>query len=102
MTLVYSPPWSTRAIASIAVTLLLLAAVRWFRENRRQRRPATRDGDRRIPAVRSRRSFAANDAFPLLLRLVTIALLVFVMLNPQSLLPRERPNKPKLAILLDT
>jgi hypothetical protein len=76
MNLVYQPQWSTRVIAGIALALLLLVAVRWWREGRGSRL--------------------------LILRLGVIALLVFVMLNPQSILPRERTAKPKLAILLDT
>jgi hypothetical protein len=76
MNLVYLPPWSTRVITGIAVGLLLLAALRWWRERR--------------------------GRFVLMLRAAMIALLVFVMLNPQSILPRERTEKPKLAILLDS
>jgi hypothetical protein len=75
MNLVYLPPWSTRLIAGIAFGLLLLAAVRWWRERR--------------------------GRMSLVLRAIIIGLLVFVMLNPQSLLPRERTEKPKLAVLLD-
>ena len=76
MNLVYLPPWSTKLIAGIALALLLLAAVRWWRERR--------------------------GGALLAVRACIIALLVFVMLNPQSVLPRERTEKPKLAILLDT
>ncbi len=76
MNLVYIPPWSTRLIAGIAVVLLSLAIVRWRRERR--------------------------GGLLLGLRAGIIALLVFVMFNPQSLMPRERTEKPKLAILLDT
>jgi len=76
MNLVYLPPWSTKLIAGIALALLLLAAVRWWREGR---------------------------GGPLLaVRACIVGLLMFVMLNPQSLLPRERTEKPKLAVLLDT
>jgi hypothetical protein len=76
MNFVYLPPWSTKLIAGMALALLVLAAVRWWRESR--------GGP--LLAVRS----------------CIIGLLVLVMLNPQSLLPRERTEKPKLAILLDT
>ena len=76
MNLVYLPPWSTKLIAGIALALLLLAAVRWWRERR--------------------------GGALLAVRACIIALLVFVMLNPQSVLPRERTEKPKLAVLLDT
>ena len=76
MNLVYLPPWSTKLIAGIALALLVLAAVRWWRERR--------------------------GGALLAVRACIIALLVFVMLNPQSVLPRERTEKPKLAILLDT
>ena len=76
MNLVYLPPWSTKLIAGIALALLVLAAVRWWRESR---------------------------GGPLLaVRACIIGLLILVMLNPQALLPRERTEKPKLAILLDT
>ncbi len=76
MNLVYLPPWSARVIAGMALGLLLLGAVRWWREGR--------------------------GWGLLFVRAVVIALLVFVVLNPQSILPRERIHKPKLAILLDT
>jgi len=76
MNLVYLPPWSARVIAGIALGLLLLGAVRWWCEGR--------------------------GRALLLLRGAIIALLAFVMLNPQSMLPRERADKPKLTILLDT
>ncbi len=76
MNIVFQPPWSTRWIAGIALVLLALAAVRWWRERR--------------------------GGAPLALRAVAAALLVFVMLNPQSFLPRERAGKPRLIILIDT
>src|SRR5882724_1213221 len=76
MSFVYLPPWSTRAIAGIAFGLLLLAAMRWWRERR--------------------------GRLVLLLRVGIISLLVFVMVNPHSILPRERTDKPKLGILLDS
>lgn len=76
MNLVYLPPWSTRLIAGIALALLLLAAVRWRRERR--------------------------GGWLLAVRACVIAVLVFVMLNPQLLLPRVRTEKPKLVVLLDT
>jgi hypothetical protein len=76
MNLVYLPPWSARVIAGIALGLLLLAAVRWWREGR--------------------------GGLLLAVRALIVGVLAFVMLNPQSLLPRERTEKPKLAVLLDT
>ena len=76
MNLAYFPPWSARLIAGLALGLLLLAVVRWWRERR--------------------------GGWLLGLRALLIGVLVFVMLNPQSLLPRERKEKPKLAILVDT
>lgn len=99
MNLVYLPPWSTRAIAGIALALLLLAVLRRWRE--------LGTGPHNLgfqpgAALRSVRSFAATRPFPFLLRLAIIGLLVFVMLNPQSVLPRQRPTKPRLAVLLDT
>ncbi len=76
MNLVYFPPWSARLIAAIAVALLVLGVFRWWREKR---------------------------GGPLLaLRAIIVALLIFVIANPQAILPRERTQKPKLAILVDT
>jgi hypothetical protein len=76
MTLIYTPPWSTRLIAGIAFALLALAVVRWWRERR--------------------------GGGLLALRAVIVGVLIFLMLNPQSLLPRERTGKPKLVVLLDS
>lgn len=76
MNLVYMPAWSARVIAGIALALLLLAAVRCWREER--------------------------GRGLLILRAAISGLLIFIILNPQSILPRERNTKPKLAILLDT
>lgn len=70
-----SPPWSPRVLAAVALLLLALAVWRWSRERRAGA----------LIAVRS---------------LLVVALLL-VALNPQALLPRERTDKPKLAILLD-
>jgi hypothetical protein len=36
------------------------------------------------------------------LRILVAAVLLFVLLNPQALLPRERTGKPKLMVVLDT
>ncbi len=79
MNLVYFPAWSTRLVAALALVLLALALVRWWREH-----PGHR------PIV------------PLVFRLLLLALLLWVMLNPQSILPRERREKPKLVVLVDT
>src|SRR5437868_13107680 len=76
MNLVWLPPWSTRLIAALAFALLLMALVRWWRERR--------------------------GALLLVLRALIIGALVLVTLNPQSILPRDRREKPKLSILLDT
>jgi hypothetical protein len=72
----YLPPWSIRVIAGIIIALLALTTVRRWRERR--------------------------GALSVALRTLTIAALLFVMLNPQSLLPRQQTEKPKLVILLDT
>src|SRR2546423_10316773 len=72
----YLPLWSTRVIAFIALALLVLAVVRWRRERR--------------------------GGALLALRFVVTIILLLVMLNPQSLLPRERTGKPKLVVLLHT
>src|SRR5438874_1160979 len=76
MNWVLTPPWSTRVIAAIALGLVVLAALRLWRE-------------RRGGALLGLRAFIA-------------AALIFVMLNPQSLLPREHSGKPSLIVLLDT
>lgn len=76
MNWVFLPPWSTRAIAVLALGLLALAGLRWWRE---------------------RRGGAA-----LALRTCIVGALLLVMLNPQLLLSRERPQKPKLVVLLDS
>ena len=76
MNIAWFPAWSTRVVASIALALLLVTIVRWWRER--------------------------QPALLLVLRAAIIGLLTLVMLNPQSVLPRERTGKPKLAVLLDT
>lgn len=76
LSLVYMPPWGTRVVAAIALVLALSAVVRWWRERR--------------------------GGGLVALRVALIAMLAFVMLNPQSLLPRERTGKPKLVVLVDT
>jgi hypothetical protein len=76
MNWVYLSPWSARVIATIAVALLALAAWRRWRERR--------------------------GSTPLAFRALIVGALVFVMLNPQSLLPRESAEKPKLVVLLDS
>ncbi len=76
MNWVYQPAWSVRVIAFVAVALLALAVFRRWREGR--------------------------GGWPVALRALLIAALLWVMLNPQSLLPRERTGKPKLIVLVDT
>src|SRR5438067_1487903 len=76
MNWVLTPPWSTRVIAAIALGLVVLAALRLWRE-------------RRGGALLGLHAFIA-------------AALIFVMLNPQSLLPREHSGKSSLIVLLDT
>lgn len=76
MNWLYTPPWSTRVIAVVAVVLLALALVRWWQERRGG------------PLV--------------VLRALLVGALLWVVLNPQALLPRERTGKPKLIVLLDT
>ncbi len=75
MNWVFLPLWSTRIIAIIALALLALAAVRWWRERR--------------------------GGTTLVLRALVVSALIIVMLNPQALRPQEHPEKPKLAVLLD-
>lgn len=75
MNWIFLPPWGTRAVAAIALGLLALAALRWWRE---------------------RRGGAA-----LSLRALIVGALVLVMLNPQLVLSRQRTEKPKLVVLLD-
>ncbi|PWU17994.1 MAG: hypothetical protein C5B50_10120 [Verrucomicrobia bacterium] len=89
MSLIYFPPWSARVIAALALALVVLAAVRWWREMA-------------IPSLRSVHSFAAIFQLSVLLRLVIIGLLVFVILNPQAIIPREHKDKSRLTILLDS
>jgi len=75
MNWIYTPFWTTRMLALVAVVLLAFAGVRWWRERR--------------------------AAGLLALRTVIIAALLLVMLNPQALLPRDQTGKPKLVVLLD-
>jgi hypothetical protein len=76
MNWIYTPPWNARVIALVGLLLLVLAALRWWRERR----------GGKLLGVRA----------------LLIAALLWVMLNPQALLPRERTGKPKLTVLLDT
>lgn len=76
LSLVYLPPWSTRWIGAIGLGLCLLALARWRRERR--------------------------GAALVALRVLLVAALAFVLLNPQSILPRERAGKPRLVVLLDS
>jgi hypothetical protein len=68
-------PWSARVIAAIALTLLALAVWRWRRERR--------------------------GGALLAMRTLIVGALVFILLNPQSLRPREHGEKPKLVVLID-
>jgi len=68
--------WSTRVIAGVALLLLALGVCRCWREKR--------------------------GWLLLALRGAVVVLLLWVMLNPQTLLPRERPGKPRMIVLLDS
>ena len=76
MNWLYTPAWSARLIAVVVVALLGLALVRWWRERR--------GGLLVVP------------------RVLLVGLLLWVALNPQALLPKERTGKPRLAILIDS
>jgi hypothetical protein len=76
MNWVLTPPWSVRVIVMLAAVLGLITLFRWWRERR--------------------------GAALVLVRLLVLAALVTVILNPQALLPREQSGKPKLIVLLDT
>ncbi|MGA2173580.1 MAG: hypothetical protein ABSH38_01220 [Verrucomicrobiota bacterium] len=70
------PPWNGRWIAVIALCLFALAAFRWRREK--------------------------QGGSTVALRALILGGLLWIMLNPQALLPREKTGKPKLVILFDT
>ena len=72
----FFPPWSTRVVAAIALVLLALAAFRWWRERR--------------------------GGLALVLRAAIVSALVLVMLNPQLMISRQRTEKPKVIVLLDS
>ena len=76
MNWIYLPPWSVRIVAAIAVGLLALTIARRWREQR--------------------------GGWSVGLRAAAIIVLLFVILNPQSLVPRQQTEKPKLIVLLDT
>lgn len=76
MNWLFTPVWSERLIAAIALGLLALAGLRRWREGR--------------------------GGGPLALRALVVGGLLLVLLNPQAPLPRERTGQPKLVILLDT
>lgn len=76
MNWIFLPAWSTRVIAAVALVLLALAALRWWRERR--------------------------GGAPLALRALMVGTLLIIMLNPQLLRSRERTEKPKLVVLLDS
>ena len=76
MNLIWLPPWSARAITVLVAVLLLLAVVRWWRERRG----------------------GALLAF----RILVVIGLLFILLNPQKLLPKERAAKPRMIVLVDS
>src|SRR5262249_20727490 len=75
MNWVFTPPWGARVLAAVALFLLASAALRLWRERR--------------------------GGALLGLRVLTVGILIFVLLNPQTLLPREHSGKPSLIVLLD-
>ena len=72
----FFPPWSTRIVAAIALTLMALAMFRWWRERR--------------------------GGTALILRTAIVSAIVVVMLNPQLMISRQRAEKPEVIILLDS
>lgn len=76
MNWLFTPPWSLRTIGIGMGVLVALGLWRWARERRGGR--------------------------PAILRVLAIVVLLFIVLNPQALLPHERSGKPKLVVLLDT
>ena len=82
MSWVYLPPWGIRAVAAVGVLLVSALTLRAVRERRH---------------VRLRRQLGV-----VLLRALAVGFLLFVMLNPTALLPREVGGKPKLVVLIDT
>lgn len=76
------PPWSIRWIALAAVVLIVVTIVRLLRERRS------------VPARR--------QAVPIAVRIVVIAVLLWISLNPTAVQPRPQPGKPRLVVLLDT
>jgi hypothetical protein len=76
MNLTFLPPWSLRLVCAGVAVLLGLAILRWRRERR--------------------------GALVLALRVLLLLLLAFILADPQAFTPRQRLDKPKLAVLLDT
>jgi len=71
-----TPVWSLRAIAGAALVLVVMTGWRWWRER--------------------------GGPMSVALRVMVIAGLCFIALNPQAVLPREHRTKPKLVIAVDT
>ncbi|MBI2191262.1 MAG: VWA domain-containing protein [Planctomycetes bacterium] len=76
------PPWGVRAVAAAAGILIALAILR--------------------VAAERRQAGLRRQAPALLLRLLVLAGLLLVALNPTALLQRSNPGIPRLLILLDT
>jgi hypothetical protein len=76
MNWLYTPFWNPRLVLLIGLLMCGIAAFRWWRERR------------------------VN--FGLILRLMVIGALLWVICNPQALLPRERKGKPRLTVLVDS
>ena len=78
----FIPPWGIRVVAAVAAAMVVLLAIRAYRERRQ------------APV---RRQVAA-----LVLRVIVIIAFTWIALNPTALRPREVPGKPALTVLVDT